>query len=128
MYVRVYVCGMSVCVYMSIGVFVCVWCVCVIVVGVCVFLYVCTMCEGGVCMCIVCQFVWCVSVFVCMWLEKLTGMVYMKRPNKLNTRSTIPGPIPGCNSSIPVSTYFLCFILMLSSLSTCISDVHHISC
>ena len=70
------------------------------------FLYVCTVCEGGVCMCMVCQFVWCVSVYVCMWLENLTGMIYMKRPNKLNTRSKTPGPIPGCNSSIPVSTYF----------------------
>ena len=104
MYVRVYVCGMSVCVYVSIGVFEYVWCICVVVVGVCVFLYVCTVCEGGMCM--VCQFVWCVSVCVCMRLEKLTGMIYMKRPNKLNTRSKTPGPIPGCNSSIPVSTYF----------------------
>ena len=63
----------------------CVWLVCE-----CVFMYVCVK--------VVCVCVWCVSlcgVCVCMYLEKLPGMVYMTRLNNLNTQSTISLPIPG---------------------------------
>jgi hypothetical protein len=49
----VYVCGVSVCVLCE-CVYVCVYC----------FMYV-GVYEGGLCMCVVCQFVWCVSLRVC---------------------------------------------------------------
>jgi hypothetical protein len=51
----VYVCGVSVCMVCEI-------------LSVCVCVYLCMyirLHEGGVCMCVVCQFVWCVSVCVC---------------------------------------------------------------
>jgi len=117
----VYLCGVlvcvlcvCVCVYWCVNVRVCVGCVhmwCVSFCGVCVFVCI------GVCMYlwlrVVFLCVWCVSlcsvwvcVCACMWLEKLPGMTYKTRLNHINTRSKISGPIPGCKSLIPISTYF----------------------
>ena len=70
--------------------------------------YVCV-CEGGVCVFVLCQLVW--FVCMCMCMEKLPGMVYMRRLNNLNTQSTISLTIPGCNSSISIRTYSFMFNL-----------------
>lgn len=100
------------------GEFVCM-CVCVCVsgrAGMCARMWV----GGCACVCVRA----CMHACVCVTRYDL----YDIKLNNLNTGSTISGPIPGLQEFNSHQYLFFCFILMLSSLSTCISHVHHISC
>ena len=144
----VYVFRVSVCVYMGVRAYVFRVCVCAMCQCVCVWVCVGCVCVWcvfvrGVCVC-VCMYMYVRVVFVCVWCVRcvvcecvcvcfcvcvcVLAVGKVTKLNNLNKRSKISGPIPGCNSSIPISTCYLCFILMLTSLSTCISHLHHISC
>ena len=127
-FVCVYVCTFVVCQFVwcvfVCGVFVWGWCVNVCMAGVWVCVYVCV-CEGGVCMCVVCQFVWCVCA--CIWKSYHVWFIWKGSTILTHSLQYLYLFLVETVQFLSV-LILLCLILMLSSLSTCIFHLHHISC